>query len=542
MTAQAAEQRPRVEWRSTPEGLKPFLPGLDDDNETSVAWAPQDGSQAEFLCCPITEVCYEGTRGPGKTDALLMDFAQHCGEDDRSEEDIDAGVPKTKGWGAEWRGVLFRKTYPELQDVIEKSKKWFKQFAPEAFFNEAKTYWQWPTGEKLYFRQFAKPSDYWKYHGHAYPWIAWEELGTWADDKCYKSMFSCSRSTVPGIPRKIRSTTNPFGVGHNWVKARFRLPVPPGHLRGPVIRDSRDENGILEPDRVAIHGQLSENRILIEADPDYIKRLAAAAPSPAAREAWLRGSWDIVAGGMFDDIWFEARRHCIVPAFEVPETWWLDRTFDWGDAKPFGVGWWAESNGEDLLLSDGRVMSTVRGDVFLVREWYGWNGRPNEGCKALAVEIAQGIVERELKMGWIRSDGTRRVRAGAADSSIFDDSNGNCIARDMAGLVRVNGRAYAGVRWTSADKGPGSRKQGWQLIRSRLQATVPPQRGVREQPGLFIVDSCRHWLRTVPVLPRDEKDDLDVDTEAEDHMGDLTRYRLLNRRKTRRVGTAKGAF
>lgn len=45
-----------------------------------VLWTPQPGSQVMFTTCPIFEVLYEGTRGPGKTDALLMDFAQHCGK------------------------------------------------------------------------------------------------------------------------------------------------------------------------------------------------------------------------------------------------------------------------------------------------------------------------------------------------------------------------------------------------------------------------------------------------------------------------------
>ncbi len=462
-----------------------------------------------------------------------------------------------RGWGAEWRGVLFRKTYPELQDVIEKSKKWFKQFAPDAFFNEAKTYWQWPTGEMLFLRQFSKPVDYWKYHGLAYPWIAWEELTTWADDKCFKSMFSCSRSTVRGIPRKIRATTNPFGPGHNWVKDRYRLPVAPGHLRGPIIDDSRDENGILEPPRVAIHGQLSENLILVHNDPGYINSLAASAPTPAAKEAWLRGSWDIISGGMFDDVWFEARNHAVVPMFDVPVDWYMDRTMDWGDSKPFVVSWWAESNGEDLRFPDrrdprtgalipGRVVSTVPGDVFLMREWYGWNGKANEGCKMLDVEVAAGIVEREIKWGWRSADGLRcRVRPGAADNSIFSGKAGeaeNSIARAMSGLVRVNGRQYPGIKWAESDKGPGSRKLGWARIRSMLLATVPPERGVREQPGLFIVDVNKHWLRTVPVLPRDEKDPDDVDSDTEDHHGDTTRYRVLNRKQTRTVSRTTGLY
>lgn len=527
-----------VDWRVNDDGaLTPFIDGLEQD----IAWCPQPGSQEAFLMCTVTEVCYEGTRGPGKTDALLMDFFQHVGEDDRTDEEIAAGVPKMRGWGSEWKGILFRRTYPELADVIDKSKKWFKRACPEAVFNEAKTEWRFPTGEKLLFRHFSKPSDYWSYHGHAYPWIGWEELTTWATPECYKSMFSCSRSTVAGIPRKIRSTTNPFGPGHNWVKTRFNLPLAPGRIIGDLITDSKDEYGLPEPPRVAIHGALQENRILLTADPDYVKRLVAAAPNPAARDAWILGSWDIVAGGMFDDVWHTARHHAVIPPFDIPENWWIDRSFDWGDSAPFAVQWWAESNGEDVRLANGKRMSTVRGDLFLIRQWYGWNGKPNEGVKMLAKEISAGIVERELKWG-LRTQQSCRVRPGPADTGIFTEINGVSIANDMAQVVRLNGVAYPGIKWTEADKAKGSRVQGWQQIRQRLAATVPPERGVREQPGLFIFNWCKNWLRTVPVLPRDEKDMEDVDTDAEDHDGDATRYRLLNRRKTSKISSAKGVY
>ena len=45
-----------------------------------VAWKPHPGSQVRFLSCPVFECLYEGTRGPGKTDALLMSFAQFVGK------------------------------------------------------------------------------------------------------------------------------------------------------------------------------------------------------------------------------------------------------------------------------------------------------------------------------------------------------------------------------------------------------------------------------------------------------------------------------
>jgi len=491
-----------------------------------VAWAPQEGSQTEFLACPLFESLYHGTRGGGKTDALLMDFAQHV----------------NRGHGAAWRGVLFRETYPQLADVVAKSEKWFRRIFPDASFNRQRMAWEFATGEVLYFRHMRDPRDYWNYHGHEYPWMGWEELTNWPDDRCYKVMIACCRSSTPGVPRKVRATTNPYGVGHNWVKARFRLHG--SWWKTIVTVDSRDIDGTLEPPRAAIHGSLKENKILLHSDPDYERTISAAATNASMAAAWKRGDWSVVAGGMFSDVW--SGSHNVVVPFSVPDTWRVDRSFDWGSSKPFSVGWWAESDGSDLLLSDGRWISTVRGDTFRVAEWYGWTGRPDDGLRMLAVDIARGIVERELAWGW-RKPGTRasRCKPGPADSSIYDVENGRSIGIDMEKPVRVDGAGvFPGVAWTRADKRPGSRKAGWEQMRAMIRAAQPERPGMpRESPGLFVVeDRCPQWIRTVLSLPRDEKDPDDVDTNAEDHAGDETRYRIRSTGARVRSGKTRGGY
>lgn len=277
-----------------------------DDIDVSESWIPQEGSQVAFMTCPFEEVLLHGDRGGGKTDVFLMDFRQH----------VDVG------WGEDWKGWIFRRTYKELGDVIAKAQKWFRRFDPSARFNIAKSEWTWPTGEVLSFRHFAKPSDYWGYHGHARPWIGWEELTNWGTDECYRSMFSCCRSTRKGMPRKIRATTNSYGVGHNWIKDRFQLA---GNWKGiNVIDNAVDDDGEPEAVRVAIRSTIEENRILLDADPGYKKRILQSASNQAMRDAWSSGSWDIVAGGMFDDVWSED--NC-VPDFDVPDSWRIDRAF-----------------------------------------------------------------------------------------------------------------------------------------------------------------------------------------------------------------------
>lgn len=501
---------PVHKWRLKGNEYVPII--MHNGKEIEAAWAPQQGSQCAFLAAPETEVLYEGTRGPGKTDALIMDYCQHVGQ----------------GYGAAWAGVLFRQTHPQLRDVIEKSKKWIKRiWGDAAFYNEIKFFWEWDSGERLYFSHFDTPSRYWDYHGHAYPWIGWEELTTWPNDECFKSMFSCSRSTLVGMPRKVRATCNPYGVGHNWVKQRYRLPIPPNAVYGPVIEDSRDQKGELEPPRRAVHGHLHENQVLMRSDPKYIERIRASARNEAELHAWIDGSWDIVAGGMFDDIWHTHRSTIIVEPFEVPSSWTITRAYDHGSSKPFSVGWYAESDGTDLVLKDGKVRATLRGDLFRIKEWYGSRGDRNEGLRMLVEEIKTGIIERELRWGWRSKDGTKiRVKRGPADTSIFDVNNGVCIADDFEKPVFINGVKHRGIFWERADKGPGSREQGWEQLRKRLKATMRQAGGIREVPGLFISTECPHWLRCVPVLPRDEKKIDDVNSEAEDHNGDETRYRL----------------
>jgi hypothetical protein len=449
-------------------------------------WAPQPGSQQFFVQCPFWEALYEGTRGPGKTQGLLMDFGQHVGQ----------------GFGENWRGILFRETYPQLADVVAKSKKLFYQVFQGAKFNASDYTWRFPGGEELLLRHMSKEDDYWNYHGHEYPWIGWEELTNWASPACYEAMKSCSRSSHRGMPRKYRSNCNPYGVGHNWVKAYWIDPAPAGV---PITDGGRQT-------RVRIHGSVYENKILLEADPEYIQKLESIT-DPNKRKAWLQGSWDIVAGGMFDDVWRE-EVHPIEP-FTIPASWTIDRSFDWGSAKPFSVGFWAESDGTEATLRDGTKRQFPRGTLFRIGEIYGWNGQPNEGCRKLAVEVARDILAFQKDVKW-----GARVQPGPADNSVFDAENGMCIADDMAKL---------GVRWTRSDKSPGSRRTGWEALRKRLKAClVHPM----EDPGLFVFNNCRHFLRTVPTLPRDGTKQDDVDTRAEDHTGDETRYRILALRRT----------
>jgi hypothetical protein len=284
------------------------------------------------------------------------------------------------------------------------------------------------------------------------------------------------------------------------VKATFIDGAPPMG----IVPQPKAEGGMK---RQYIPAKLADNPTLLENDPDYGDRLEGLG-NAALVKAMRDGDWNIVAGGMFDDVWSEA--HHVLTPFQIPSSWRIDRAFDWGSSKPFSVGFWAESDGSEAIMADGTKRSFPRGTLFRIAEWYGWNGKPNEGLKMSDAGIADGIIKHQKDMG-IQD----RIRPGPADSSIFDETNGDSPAKIQE---------RHGVRWNKADKSPGSRKRGWQLIRGRLQAAKADR---MEEPGLFIFNTCRQFIRTFPVLPRSDRDPDDIDTDAEDHIADESRYRIL---------------
>lgn len=64
------------------------------------------------------------------------------------------------------------------------------------------------------------------------------------------------------------------------------------------------------------------------------------------------------------------------------------------------------------------------------------------------------------------------------------------------------------------------------MIRRYLEDSMPNPDGSREKPGLFICRNNKYWLEFVPTAPRDTKDPDVTPEKYEDHMVDMTRYRL----------------
>lgn len=455
--------------------------------------------QQTALQSSATEILYGGAAGGGKSHLMRIAAIMWC-----------ALIPGLQVY-------LFRRTFPDLiknhmegpssfpvllADWI--AAKWVKI----NFSDNVIHFWN---GSVIHLAHCQHEKDVYKYQGAEIHVLMMDEL-THFTEKIYRFLRNRVRMAGIALPReaenvfpRVLCSSNPGGVGHNWVKQTFVDIAAP--MR--ILRMDKSEGGML---RQYIPAKLADNPTLLESDPGYVDRLEGLG-NAALVKAMLDGDWNIVAGGMFDDIW-TPNKH-IIEAFPIPQSWLIDRSFDWGSSKPFSVGWWAESDGSDVYLNDDEFLSFPKGTLFRIAEWYGWNGKANEGLRMLSSEIARGIREREKKMGLLGW-----VKPGPADSSIFTNEDGKCIADEMA---------LQNVKWAKADKSPGSRISGWEKMRTMLKASLQHP---MEEPGMYIFDNCTQFIRTIPTLPRDDVKTDDVDTNSEDHVGDEARYRATFKRKS----------
>lgn len=497
------------------------------------------------LLSPCDHTLYCGSRGPGKTITQIMKFRMNVGI----------------GYGPAYTGIILDQEFKNLNDIRKKTEEWYPKFADGCEFKRAGSdyKWVWPTGEELLLRTAKTVDDYWNYHGQEFAFIGWNELTKYPNPDLYEAFMSTNRSSflpeenpvyvdgdvlrdygklilvspkmkraqqfiLPRLPLQVFSTTNPFGAGHAWVKRRFIDVGKYGQVirtEVPIIdREDMTKKKAITKSQVTLFGSFVENRYL---DDSYVAELYAQ-KDPVKRDAWLRGSWDIVAGGAIDDLW-DTRKH-VLPRFVIPKSWPVDRTFDDGSTHPFAVGWFAEADGTEaeIVMPDGTATTFCPepGSIIMFAEWYGGEEiGTNKGLKMSATNIAKGVIEIETALmfnEWIK----KQPKPGPADNRIR-----NVINSELDTTEKI--MATQGVKWTSSDKSPGSRVIGLQLLRERLEAVLDG-----EGPGFYVMQNCVATTSLLPSLPRSSKIPDDVDTDAEDHMYDAIRYRLL-RGKTKRA-------
>lgn len=438
--------------------------------EQIVIWTPQPGPQTDLISCPVFEVFYGGARGGGKTDSSIGEWFGHSGM-----------------YGEAAIGLFVRRKLTQLSEAIARARSLGAKIG--ARWLEQKKELVMPNGARLKFAYLERDSDAEEYQGHNYTRVYVEEATNFPFPDPIMKLKGTLRSSA-GVPCGMRLTGNPGGPGHHWVKARYIDPDPKGYKVISEEEDVEVEPGVFvkaKIDRVFIPAKLKDNLILLKNDPTYVMRLRQTG-SAALVKAWLEGDWSGVDGTFFSE--FDEQKHVIRGELHFPSHWPRMRSMDWGSAKPFSIGWYTISDGSWKYPRDA---------IIKYQEWYGWNGRPNVGLKMNADSVAQGILARERG---------QKLEYGVADPSIFSNNGGPSIAEMM--LIE-------GCAWFRADN---ARQAGWEQMRKRLSAV---------DPLLYFHESCEAIIRTLPYLQHDEKNNEDIDTDAEDHAADETRYFVMSR-------------
>jgi hypothetical protein len=458
-----------------------------DENGRRCIWRAQAGPQSKLISCPIFEVFFGGARGGGKTDGMLGEWLRHA-----------------QDYGPNAIGIMFRRTMTQLMETIERSRTIYSQLG--AVYQEQAKMWRFPNGARLRFAYLERDADADSYQGHSYSRVYVEEIGTFPSSAPILKLMATLRSGA-GVPVGFRATGNPGGPGHQWVKARYIDPAPGGWK---IIKDAA--SGL---ERIYVPSRVTDNAYL---GADYVQRLRASGSETLVR-AWLKGDWDAIEGAFFD-CWSQ---QMVIKPFPIPDRWIRFRSGDWGSYSPFSFGWWAVVQ-DDHSTVDGATLP--RGAIVRYREWYGSsNSGIAKGLKLTAEQVAEGLIKREL--------GEPRLAYGVIDPAVFKVDGGPSIGERINKMLidkkMASFRAADNTRVSQKDgknrRGP---MNGWDQMRARMI-------GVDGAPMIYVFDTCRDSIRTIPVLQHDPVRSEDLDTESEDHAADEWRYACSSRPWVRSV-------
>ncbi len=369
---------------------------------------------------------------------------------------------------------IYRRTYPELRNnhVVPM----MTELNGVADYNESKKVFSFPNGStiQLCFADNLKDINQ-KFQGQEYDILFIDEATQISEE-----WFAIMKATVRGVnsfPKRIYITCNPGGIGHAWVKRLF------------ITRSYKD--GENPEDYSFIQALPTDNKALMKNDPDYIRTLESM--PPVYRKAWLEGSWEIFMGQFFEEFVDDPKHygdrlwtHVIEP-FEIPASWQIYRSFDWGFAKPYSCDWWA-------MDEDGRA--------YLILQSYGCTGVPDEGVKWHQDKVFSEVARIEREHRWLKE----RFIRGVADSAIWASDGGPAI---------IESADRFGVYFEKSDK---TRIPGWMQMHYRMAFDGTGR------PMLYFFNTCRHAIRTLPLLQYSQSQPEDLDTTGEDHFADSCRY------------------
>lgn len=435
---------------------------------SSFTFPPPNEKQALFLTDTHKYIGFGGARGGGKSWAVRVKAVLLC-----------LNYPGIKV-------MIIRRTYPELQEnhIIPLCEMLHCHAEDRtqrvASYNDSKKHITFPNGSRILFRYCDNEKDAERFQGTEVDVLFVDEATHQSEEKMDK-LSACVRG-VNGYPKRIYYTCNPGGVGHAWVKRLFV--------------DRQYKPGENPDDYSFIRSLVRDNLALMQADPEYVRKLEALPPK--LRKAWLDGDWDIYEGQFFEEFadrpehYIDRQWTHVIEPFEIPDGWRIYRSFDWGYAKPFSCAWWAVD---------------YDGVVYRILELYGCTDTPNEGVKWTPERVFAEIHRIETEHRWLRG----KTIQGVADPAIWDAETGESIA-DVAARYRVY-----------FDKGDHARLPGWMQVHYRLYFDD------NGYPMMYVFKNCKAFIRTMPLLQYDEHRVEDLDTDGEDHVADEVRYFLMTR-------------
>lgn len=250
--------------------------------------------QKAFIDAGETEVLFGGAAGGGKSYGQI----------------VDAFLFALKYSGS--KQLILRRTFAELDKSIIRTVMGL--YPREIFtFNASAHTGRFKNGSVIDFGYCATENDVYQYQSAEYDVIRFDELTHFTEEQ-YVYLISRVRG-ANSFPKQIKSSTNPGGVGHSWVKDRFVDPAPEN-------TSFVSKEGI---SRIFIPSKVDDNKFLMRDDPGYKERLQALPEKD--KKALLYGDWNIFEGQYFDE--WDPSAHVCEP-FPIPKEWRVYRAIDYG--------------------------------------------------------------------------------------------------------------------------------------------------------------------------------------------------------------------
>ncbi len=394
-----------------------------------------------------------------------------------------------------FKGLLIRKTMPELTELIDRCKALYQAAYPGTKWKEQAKLFEFPSGAIMYMGYCENEADIERYQGKEYYWIGIDEIaqynGPWIIDTLKPSL----RGSDDTIPKSIKCTCNPWGAGKEWVKNRWNIEFD--HITREGNQETKQELvfdteiGELHLTRKWFFGHWSDNLALIKKDKNFVANLHAIGDK-ALRDAMLHGSWEAVVGLAFPE--FKESIHVCEP-FDIPDGWYKWRSCDWGYSTMGVVLWYA---------------SDWDGNTYVYREYTCQNVKADEFARiVLSLERND-----EIQDGWI--DGSVTAERGGIGVSIMDTM------------------IQEGLYWNEADRSKGSRVLGKQIIHQYLHPIEDAVGGSTSKLKIFGPkngrETCPELIKELKSLQLDKNNPEDIDksrkTALPDHAYDALRYGL----------------